>query len=209
VRQALAWGDIAPIETASAACPEALRLWAIARGLLQAWANAFPAPRRHPARGLAVLLPAHRAARVAGRYARRHTGDVRRAARVFGAVGARVAGVEPAQGVAVRGPSADPRLSGAVVRQRLVQRAPPAARRQPGRRPPQAPPVAGTGRQRAARRAIQQGVEAAAAAARAQQGAGQGRDWDTPPVGGTMLQYARLGTGRRLHRLATPQGEGS
>ena len=68
-----------------------------------AWAGGASAGRSRRAFRRAVRAASHRRCATRG-------------ARVRGR-GCRAAGVEPAQGVAVRGPSADPRLSGAVVRQ--------------------------------------------------------------------------------------------
>ena len=82
VRQAIAFGEIAHLETASEAFPAAFLLCAIDRGLLQRWAGAFPDPRSAPELTMAVLLPAHRAARFAGLYSMRKAGDVLRSARV-------------------------------------------------------------------------------------------------------------------------------
>ncbi len=82
VRQASAWGEMAHSETASAECPDACLLVAIARGLLKRGASALPAPRRAPAMPRAGLWPAPIAARFAGLYAMRKAGEGRRAARV-------------------------------------------------------------------------------------------------------------------------------
>jgi hypothetical protein len=74
VRQAIELGAIAHVETASEELTEAFLLFAIERGLLQTWAEAFPDPRREPAIGLEVILPAHLAARFAGLYSMHKAG---------------------------------------------------------------------------------------------------------------------------------------
>ncbi len=76
MRQAIELGEIAHIETASAELTDAFLLCAIERGLLQTWAETFPAPRRAPEIGMEVLLPAHMAARFAGLYSMRKAGYV-------------------------------------------------------------------------------------------------------------------------------------
>ena len=82
VRQAMALGERAHIETAREEVPDELRLFAIASGLLKSWAGSFPAPRCEPEMAMEVLLPAHRAARFAGLDAMRQAGYVLRSARV-------------------------------------------------------------------------------------------------------------------------------
>jgi hypothetical protein len=58
---------------------------------------------------------------------------------------------------------------------------------------------------RASRRAVKQAVDAAEAEARALKGAAQWVAWYNQQVGIAMLNYARLGRGRRLHILDTPR----
>jgi hypothetical protein len=58
-------------------------------------------------------------------------------------------------------------------------------------------------RQRASRRAVKQTVDEAVAEARALTVAEQLVGWYNQAVGGSMLQYARLGRGRRMHILDT------
>jgi hypothetical protein len=48
---------------------------------------------------MAVIWPAHLAARFAGLYSLRTAGYVRRSARVLGALGYRVEGIDPAHGL--------------------------------------------------------------------------------------------------------------
>jgi hypothetical protein len=62
-------------------------------------------------------------------------------------------------------------------------------------------------RERASRRAVKQAVDAAEADARAHQVAAQLVGWYHQQGGGSMLHYARLGQGRRLHILDTPHVE--
>jgi hypothetical protein len=62
-------------------------------------------------------------------------------------------------------------------------------------------------RERASRRAVKQAVDAAEAEARAHQVAEQLGGWYNQQVGVSMLHYARLGKGRRLHILDTTRVE--
>src|SRR5262252_6725521 len=121
VRQAIEFGEIAHMETASEELTDAFLLFAIDSGLLQTWAQTFPEPRREPTMGMEVLLPAHRAARFAGLYSMRKAGYVLRSARVLGAWGYSVEVIAPAHGLSGRGTSDDQLFSGDVVRKLLVQ----------------------------------------------------------------------------------------
>jgi len=123
------------------------------------------------------------------------------------ALGYSVEVVEPARGLSVRGTSDDKLLSGDVVRKLLVQMEQQADLSQPARRPPQEPSVAVKVRERASRRAVKQAVDEAEAAARAHQVAVQLVGWYNQHVGVSMLQYARLGGGRRIHILDTTHVE--
>jgi hypothetical protein len=62
-------------------------------------------------------------------------------------------------------------------------------------------------RKRASRRAVKQAVDATDAEARAQWVAAQLVDWYNQHVGVSMVQYARLGRGRRIHILDTTHVE--
>jgi hypothetical protein len=210
MRQAIAWGESAHRETASAACTDAFLLVAMERGLWQTWAEAFPAPRREPEVGLEVLWPAHRAARFAGVSSRRQAGDVRRSARGLGAWGDSAEGSEPPQGWSWRGPADDQLFRGDVGRTLLGPRAPPADLSPAAwLLPPQEPSGAVQGRQRAARRAVTQAGEVAEAEARAPWVAAPWVDWSNQPVGVSLGQSARLGRGRRMHRRATTHVAGA
>ena len=203
VRQAIELGEIAHIETASEELTDEFLLFAIESGLLQTWAKAFPDPRRAPEIGMEVILPAHLAARFAGLYSMRKAGYVLRSARVLGALGYSVEVIAPAHGLSVRGTSDEKLFSGDVVRKLLVQLEQQADLSQPVLLPPPELRVAVKVRQRASRRAVKQAVDEADAAARALQVAAQLVGWYNQHVGGSMLQYACLGRGRRIHILET------
>jgi hypothetical protein len=207
VRQAIELGEIAHMETASEELTDEFLLFAIESGLLQTWAQTFPDPRGEPEIGMEVLLPAHMAARFAGLYSMRKAGYVLRSARVLGALGYSVEVIEPAHGLSLRGTSDDKLFSGDVVRKLLVQMEQQADGRQPTPLPPAAPSVAVKVRERASRRAVKHAVNAAEAEVRAQQVAAQLMGWYNQHVGVSMLQYARLGRGRRIHILDTTQVE--
>ena len=207
VRQAIELGEIAHMETAREELTDAFLLFAIESGLLQTWAQTFPDPRSAPEIGMEVLLPAHMAARFAGLYSMRKAGYVLRSARVLGALGYSVEVIEPAHGLSLRGPSDDKLFSGDVVRKLLVQMEQQADVCQPTYLPPAEPSVPVKVRERASRRAVKPTVNAAEAEARAQQVAAHLVGWYNQHVGVSMLQYARLGRGRRMHILDTTQVE--
>src|SRR5499426_485469 len=208
VRQAIELGDIAHIETASEELTDEFLLFAIESGLLQTWATAFPDPRREPEIGMEVILPAHLAARFAGLYSMRKAGYVLRSVRVLGALGYSVEVIEPAQGLSLRGTSDDKLFSGDVVRKLLVQMEQQADLSQAARLlPPQEPSMAVKVRERLSRRAVKQAVDEAEAEARAQLVAAQLVAWSNQHVGVSMVQYARLGRGRRIHILDTTHVE--
>ena len=126
---------------------------------------------------------------------------------MLGALGYSVEVIEPAHGLSVRGTLDDTRFRGDVVRQLLVQREEQADLRPPAPRPPTAPSVAVKVRARASRRAVKQAVNAVEAEARALQVAKQLLDWYNQQVGVSLVKYARLGRGRRLHILDTTHVE--
>jgi hypothetical protein len=207
VRRAIELGEIAHIETASEELTDEFLLFGIESGLLKSWAEAFPDPRREPEIGMEVILPAHIAARFAGLYSMRKAGYVLRSARVLGALGYSVEVIEPTHGLSSRGTSDDKLFSGDVVRKLLVQMEAQADLSQPAPPPPQEPSVAVKVRERASRRAVKQAVDAAKVEARAQQVAMQLVSWYNQQVGVSLLQYARLGRGRRMHMLDTTHVE--
>ena len=207
VRQAIELGEIAHIETASEELTDEFLLFAIESGLLKNWAGSFPDPRCEPEIAMAVIVPAHIAARFAGLYSMRKAGYVLRSARVLGALGYSVEVVEPERGLSVRGTTDDKLFSGDVVRKLLVQMEQQVDLSQAVRPPPQERSVAVKVRERASRRAVKQAVDAAEAEARAHKVAEQLVGWYNQQVGVSMLQYARLGKGRRIHILDTTRVE--
>jgi hypothetical protein len=207
VRQAIELGEIAHIETASEELTDEFLLFAIESGLLKNWAGSFPDPRCEPEIAMEVILPAHIAARFAGLYSMRKAGYVLRSARVLGALGYSVEVVEPERGLSVRGTTDDKLFSGDVVRKLLVQMEQQVDLSQAVRPPPQERSVAVKVRERASRRAVKQAVDAAEAEARAHKVAEQLVGWYNQQVGVSMLQYARLGKGRRIHILDTTRVE--
>ena len=154
-----------------------------------------------------VMLPAHIAGRFAGLYSLRKAGYVLRSARVLGALGYSVEVSVPEHGLSVRGTSDDQLFSGDVVRKLLVKMEPQADLSRPACLPPQEPRVAVKVRERASRRAVKQTVDEAEAQARALKVAAQWVGWYNQHVGVSMVQYARLGRGRRLHILDTTHVE--
>ena len=203
VRRAIELGELVHLDTASEELTDEFLLFAIQSGLLSKWAKAFPDPRQEPEIGMEVILPAHMAARFEGLYSMRKAGYVLRSARVLGALGYSVEVIAPAHGLSLRGTSDDQLFSGDVVRKLLVKMETQADLSQPVRLPPPEPSVSVKVRERASRRAVKQTVETAEAEARAHKVAEQLVDWYNQHVGLSMVQYARLGQGRRLHILDT------
>ena len=207
VRQAIELGEMAHIETASEELTDEFLLFAIESGLLKSWAGSFPDPRCEPEIAMEVILPAHIAARFAGLYSMRKAGYVLRSARVLGALGYSMEVVKPECGLSLRGTVDDKLFSGDVVRKLLVQMEQQADLSQPVQRLPQEPSVAVKVRERASRRAVKHAVDEAEAEAQAHQVAAQLVGWYNQHVGVSMLKYARLGQGRRLHILDTTHVE--
>jgi hypothetical protein len=207
VRQAVELGELVHMETASEELTDEFLLFAIESGLSKAWADAFPDPRVEPEVGMEVILPAHIAGRFAGLYSFRKTGYVLRSARVLGALGYSVEVIEPEHGLSLRGTSDDKLFSGDVVRKLLVQMEEQADLSQPAPDPVTAPSVAVKVRERASRRAVKQAVDEAEAEARALRVAEQLVAWYNQQVGVSMVKYARLGQGRRIHILDTTRIE--
>lgn len=203
VRQAIEWGELSHLDTASEELTDEFLLFAIQSGLLSKWAEAFPDPRWEPEIGMEVILPAHMAARFAGLYSMRKAGYVLRSARVLGALGYSVEVIKPSQGLSLRGTADDQLFSGDVVRKLLVKMETLADLSQHARVPPPEPSVRVKVRERASRRAVKKAVDTAEAEARAHQVAAQLMDWYNQHVGLSLVQYARLGKGRRIHILDT------
>src|SRR5262249_1962093 len=123
--------------------------------------------------------------------------------RVLGALGYSVEVIEPERGLSRRGTTDDKLFSGDVVRKLLVQMEQRADLSQPVLLPPPEVRVAGKVRQPPSRPGVKPAVDEADAAARALQVAAQLVGWYNQHVGGSMLKYARLGRGRRIHILDT------
>src|SRR5262245_65953546 len=198
VWQALELGEMAHIETASEELTDEFLRFAIDSGLVKRWAGSFPDPRSEPEIAMDVILPAHLAARFAGLYSMRNAGYVLRSARVLGALGYSVEVVAPERGLSLRGTSDDKLFSGDVVRKLLIQMEQQADLSAPVQRPPQEPSVAVKVRERASRRGVKQVVDPAEAEARAHQVREPLVGWYNQHVGVSMLQYGRLGRGRRI-----------
>jgi hypothetical protein len=154
-----------------------------------------------------VIVASHLAARFAGLYSMRKSGYVLRSASVLGALGYSVEVLEPAQGLSWRGTSDDKLISGDVLRKLLVKLEHHVDLDEPLRLPPSEPRMSVKMRQRACRRAVKGACEAAEAEARAQRVACQRMAWYNATVGLSLLDYARIGKGRRLPIVDTTPGE--
>jgi hypothetical protein len=207
VRQAIELGEIVHLDTASEELTDEFLLFAIQSGLLSKWAGTFPDPRCAPEISMEVILASHLAARFAGLYSMRKSGYVLRSASVLGALGYSVEVLEPAQGLSLRGTSDDKLISGDVLRKLLVKLENHVDPNVPLRLPPCEPSFSVKVRKRASRRAVKGAVDAAEADARAQRVAAKLIEWYNDDVGPSLLAYARVGTGRRIHIVDTTHVE--
>ena len=207
VRQAIELGELVQLDTASEELTDEFLLFAIQSGLLSKWAETFPDPRHEPEISMAVILASHLAARFAGLYSMRKSGYVLRSASVLGALGYSLEVLEPAQGLSLRGTSDDKLISGEVLRKLLVKLENHVAPNEPLRLPPPEPSLSVKVRQRASRRAVKGVFDAAEAEARAQRVATKLTDWYNDHVGLSLLEYARVGKGRRIHMVDTTHVE--
>lgn len=209
VRQAIELGEIVHMETASEELTDEFLLFALESGLLQRWAATFPDPRQKCEITREVIVASSLAARFAGLYSLRKTGYALRSARVLGALGYSVEVVEPGKGLSGRGTQDATSYSGDALRKLLVQmeaqvkipkRLLTARAAAPG------PALAAAGgpipvRERRSRRAAKQGVSEREAELRGRAVADQLLNWYNAEVGPSLLSYAELGAGRRVHIL--------
>jgi hypothetical protein len=200
VRHAIELGDIIHIDTASEDLTDEFLLFAIKSGLLKGWAEGFPDPRQEAEIGMEVILAASVAARFAGLYSLRKLGYVLQSARVLGALGYSVGVTEAGKGMSRRGTNDEQVVSGDVLRKLLVQ-----MERHVDVSPEElayeeaVDTRVGRVRQRGSRRAAQGKVDARDAQVRGRRVAQQLLAWYTDSVGPSLLAYAQLGKGRRLH----------
>jgi hypothetical protein len=207
VRQAIELGELVHLDTASEELTDEFLLFAIQSGLLSKWTETFPDPRCEPEISMEVVLASHLASRFAGLYSMRKSGYVLRSASVLGALGYSVEVLEPEQGLSRRGTCDDKLISGDVLRKLLVKLENHVDLKAPVRLPPIEPSQAVKVRKRASRRAIKGIVDMVEAEARAQRAAVKLMDWYNDHVGPSLLQYARVGKGRRIHIVDTTQVE--
>jgi hypothetical protein len=207
VRQAIELGELVHLDTASEELTDEFLLFAIQSGLLSKWAETFPDPRREPEISMEVILASHLAARFAGLYSMRKSGYVLRSASVLGALGYSVEVLEPEQGLSLRGTADDKLISGDVLRKLLVKLENHMDLKTPVRLPSVEPSQPVQVRQRASRRAVKGAFNASEAEARAQRVSSQLMAWYNDHIGPSLLHYARLGKGRRIHIVDTTQVE--
>ena len=207
VRDALELGEILHMETASEELTDEFLIFAIKSGLLKRWAEGFPDPRQWSEISMEVILAASIAARFARLYSLRKTGYVLRSARVLGELGYAVEVTQAGDGLSSRGTQDDSLLSGDSIRKLLVKMEQHVEVGEAARTQVEAAGVSASVKVRArlSRRAVKQVVNEAEATARARGVAAELVAWYNRSVGLAMLEYARLGSGRRLHILdATP-----
>jgi hypothetical protein len=199
VRRALELGDIVHLHTASEELTDEFLLFAIDSGLLNGWAEAFPDPRQEAEIGLEVILATSLAARFAGIYSLRKLGYVLQSARVLGALGYSVDVREAGKGMSRRGTSDAQVVSGDVLRKLLVQMEKQVQVSKAELVGEVVDTRVGRVRQRGSRRAAKGQVDARAAQVCGRRVAEQLLAWYTDRVGPSLVAYAQLGAGRRLH----------
>jgi hypothetical protein len=199
VRHAIELGDIVHMHTASEELTDEFLLFAISSGLLKGWADTFPDPRQEAEIGMNVILAASVAARFAGLYAFRKLGYVLQSARVLGALGYSVEVTEAGKGMSRRGTGDAQVVSGDVLRKLLVQMET-RAQVSPAELVREVVDTrVGRVRQRGSRRAAKGPVDVRDAQARGRRVAEQLLQWYANGVGPSLVAYAQLGDGRRLH----------
>jgi len=201
VRKAIELGEIIHLDTASEELTDEFLLFAINSGLLEKWAENFPDPRAQVEIGMKIIIAASLAARFAGLYSIRKIGYVLKSAIVLGALGYSIKVVEPGEGVSKRGTTDEKIMSGDVVRKLLVQMEEKVELKAQELQPIKEEVVKVKVRERLSRREVKEEVNKMEAQARGQ---GVGRElveWYNLSVGLSMLEYAELGKGRRIHIL--------
>lgn len=200
VRQAIELGDIVHIDTSSEELTDEFLLFAINSGLVKGWAEGFPDPRHEAEIGMEVILTASLAARFAGIYSFRKLGYVLQSARVLGALGYSVAVTQAGEGISRRGTGDAQVVSGDVLRKLLVQMEKQVEVTQTDLAKEDVVDTrVGRVRQRGSRRAAKGQVDARDAQARGSRVAREMLKWYSDCVGPSLVAYAQLGEGRRLH----------
>lgn len=203
VRAAIEMGEIIHLDTASEEITDEFLLFAITSGLLTSWAEGFPDPRRSPEIGVHVLLAAMIAARFAGLYSMRKTGYILRSARVLGALGFSPLVLEAGDGISLKGTRDDAPLSGDVLRKLLVkmESVVELTDQTRARLCVSEPSEAVKARARPSRRSVKKPLDEVEAEARGWAVCEALVAWYTTCVGPSLIKYARLGSGRRIHLL--------
>lgn len=203
VREAIELGDIVHLETSREELSDEFLLFAIESGLLSGWAASFPDPRHESEIGMEVLLASQIAARFAKIYSLRKSGYVLRSAAVLGALGYSPQVLEADEGLSRRGTSDDKLISGDVLRKLLVQMELEVDPESPLELPAAKPSEGVKVRKRQSRRAVKGAVDRVEAEARGQRVAAKLLRWYNEEVAASMVAYAALGEGRRIHILDT------
>jgi hypothetical protein len=201
VREAIELGELVHLDTASEELTDEFLLFAIESGLLKRWAESFPDPRNEPEIEMRVIIASQMAARFAKIYSLRKSGYVLRSAQVLGALGYSPKVLEANEGLSRRGTSDDQLLSGDTLRKLLVKMEREVDPQSPLELPPVKPSAGAKARQRRSRRAVKSDMEVAEA--RGQRVAAKLLSWYNDEVAASMVAYAALGAGRRIHILDT------
>lgn len=207
VRQAIERGELLHLDTASEELTDEFLLFAIESGLLKLWADSFPDPRAWAEISVEVLLATQLAARFSGLYSQRKSRYVLRSARVLGALGYSLEVLEEGDGVSGRGTKDDSVMSEDVLRKLLALIEKKAELTEADLEAATAGGASVKVRQRASRRAAKQELDQVKAAAHSAACSRQLLNWYNESVGPTLLDYAKVGEGRRIHLLDTTQIE--
>jgi Transposase DDE domain len=199
VRDGIELGDIVHMATASEELTDEFLLFAIKSGLLQQWAQGFPDPRKDAEIGMDVILAAALAARFAGIYSLRKMGYVLQSALVLGELGYSVEVIEAGQGISRRGTGDAQVISGDVLRKLLVQMEQRVTLSPDALAGEVVDTRVGRVRERGSRRAVKGPVDGREAQGRGRGVGEQITEWYTQCVGASLLAYAQVGAGRRLH----------
>ncbi len=203
VREAIELGDIVHLETSREELTDEFLLFAIESGLLSGWAASFPDPRHESEIRMEVLLASQMAARFAKIYSLRKSGYVLRSASVLGALGYSAQVLEAEAGLSRRGTSDDKLISGDVLRKLLAQMELEVDPESPLELPAAKASEGAKVRKRQSRRAVKGGMDRVEAEARGQRVAAKLLKWYNEDVAASMVAYAALGAGRRIHILDT------
>ena len=204
VRKAIEMAEIIHLDTASEEITDEFLIFAIQRGLLEKWGEGFVDPRENAEIGMKIILAANIAARFAGIYSMSktgYTGYMLRSARVLGELGYSVEVIEPGNGISRRGTEDGQILSADVQRKILVKMEEKVEVTAEMKGQEVKDTRVGKVRKRDSRRGVKKEIDELDAQARRRVVGQQLVGWYNNSIGVTILEYADVGKGRRIHIL--------